>query len=138
MNKKGFTLIELMIVVAIIGIIVEAFWAPLRIITGLEESRQETLDYNQRLLKDFLELKRINSAREAIKNSEAQSVVFVDGSKLMMDSGSSCIAFYNGSKTHLFKSLNFTGDFQIIGSKTYIIPLKINEKQINSWWRCGK
>jgi hypothetical protein len=38
----------------------------------------------------------------------------------------------------VFASLRITGDLQLVGSKTYIIPLKINKNKINSWWRCGK
>ncbi|MGM0601125.1 MAG: prepilin-type N-terminal cleavage/methylation domain-containing protein [Candidatus Rifleibacteriota bacterium] len=138
MTRKGFTLIELMIVVAIIAIIVEAFWAPIRVLTGLEERRQETLDYNQRLLSDFLKLKKINLQRKEIKSSDQNSIVFNDGAKLILDKGSSCIAFYNGSKSHVFKSLKFTGNLEIAGSRTYIIPLKIDKNEIKSWWRCGK
>jgi prepilin-type N-terminal cleavage/methylation domain-containing protein len=138
MNKKGFTLIELMLVIAIMAIIIEAFWAPIRVLTGLEERRQKSLDYNQRLLMDFLKLEKFNAKRKQIKSAEKDCINFEDGAKLLIDKKFSCFTIKNATQTYLLRSLKYAGDLKVVSSKTYIIYLNMNKSKINSWWRCGE
>ncbi|GAB4279810.1 MAG: hypothetical protein Kow0029_23900 [Candidatus Rifleibacteriota bacterium] len=138
MSKRGFTLIELMIVIAILGIMTEAMWAPTRILFDLEESSDEFLDRNQQYMQNFLELQRFNASLSEISSSTDTRVEFANGSKLILDKDNKEIVLENGNQKTRVKGIKFEGSIKCHDKKTYSFKILLNNEPLVSYWRCGK
>lgn len=138
MKRRAFTLIELMIVVAVIGIMVQAFWAPGKTLTGLQERSQKLIEQNQALAEDFLKLKKFNAKREEIREIHPYRVVFKDGATLILDLDHKWILLSGNSELTVIKDLKFQSSIKQLDARTYSFELDLNGEKINSHWRCGR
>ncbi|MFZ5953344.1 MAG: type IV pilin protein [Candidatus Rifleibacteriota bacterium] len=138
MKRKAFTLIELMIVIAVIGITVESFWGPGKMLLGIDRKTQTMLDENQNLLAFYQHLKRFNLGRTEITSCEGHQIVFSDGSSLYYDRDLKEFYLKNAGEEARFKNLLPSSPFRKLNSRTYSFFMQINGEQLNTVWRCGQ
>lgn len=137
MIKKGFTLIELMIVIAIISILVEAFWAPGRIFIGLQENYQKVLEKNRAISAEYLVLKAFNQRRVRVYEASPFRVIFEDGSELILDSDYNQIHLIESGKKKTLRQIAFKSAIKAVDYRTYSFDISINGEELKSFWRCG-
>lgn len=138
MARRAFTLIELMIVVAIMGIMFASVYDPGWILRRLQDRAQIVLNHNRNLTDAYLKLKKFNSERSEIQSVTPQRVVFKDGASLILDTDKNHIILSSGAEKTIISDLPFSAPIEQFNAKTYAFELIINGEKLNSYWRCSR
>lgn len=140
MNRNGFTLIELMIVVAILGILLGSFPQLLTFYSRnlglndikLESNRAQNVVFY--CMKQFLKRSRV------IKSVEVDSVTFDDDSSIKIDKTKSLIIFKNGKFKNIVKMGKYMSfsKFKRIDYYTFGSYLTLGNNVLPVFWRVGQ
>lgn len=137
MKKHGFTLIELMIVVALMGILAEVFFAPGRALLGIDKRTGQILDDNRNMVAEFMRLREFNRQSPAITKVNDFSISYSDGAEVSFDADRNFIMLRRGSQTSELRSLQFIKPAIKLNDRTWSIKMQVNGELLNTIWRCG-
>jgi prepilin-type N-terminal cleavage/methylation domain-containing protein len=137
-NRKGFTLIELMIVVAVTSILVQCFWAPGQTLLGIDKRTRARIDENYQLVKTFNRLKTFSMARSLIKSEAAHELGFSDDAKIIIDVDRKKIVLVEPDKQTDLEVPGLELPLKKINERTFMITMRVNGEKMNTCWRCGK
>ena len=138
MNRRAFTLIELMIVVAIMGIMAESFFQPIQLLLGIDKKTRAIIDHNQLLATAFIKLKKFSKERPNIDSCSDHMIKFSDGATIILDADSSEIFLCSGEKKITLSGLNFKMPLSKLDHRTWALSLQVNGEDLKTMWRCGK
>lgn len=137
-NRNAFTLIELMIVVAIISVLTQCFQDPGRTLLGIDQRTRSRIDDNYQLVKTFNRLRSFSSARSRIESEAAHELVFSDGARLQIDIDRKKIILTENDKQSDLDVGGLELPLKKLNERTYMMTMKVNGEKMNTCWRCGK
>lgn len=137
-RKKAFTLIELMIVVAVMGVFVEAFWAPGQTLLGIDHRTRKIIDDNYAAVKIFNRLKKFSAARDQIVEERPHQLLFADGASIILDADRRSVTLSQSGQNTVLEPVYFIQPLKKLDAKTFSLQMQINGETLNTVWRCGK
>lgn len=137
-NRNAFTLIELMIVVAVISVLTQCFWDPGQTLLGIDKRTRSRIDDNYQSVKTFNRLLAFSHSRSRIVSEAAHELVFSDGARLKVDVDLMKIILTENNKQIDLEVDGLELPLKKLNERTYMMTMEINGEKINSCWRCGK
>ena len=140
MNKKGFTLIELMIVIAIIGIMVEIFTLPISFFMKRSVLNGKLLEEKRSQATVFYCMKHFLKDSTLVKSVSPTTVNFADNRKIEIVIGKRKILFFDGKHTktvHYDKSIKFS-PLKKVDYMTFGCFMTLGRTNLPMFWRSGK
>ena len=136
MNKRGFTLIELMIVVACMSIIFVPFWSNVEQMVHGIKFQDNKLETSQQAISVFAHIKDFLKTSGNILSADTDRVVFENGQEIMFEDKTGELQI-GKKRLKLYKSLVF-GPFKMIDYKTFAGMLRVGGDSFPMYWRVGK
>jgi prepilin-type N-terminal cleavage/methylation domain-containing protein len=133
MNKWGMTLIELMIVVALLGIILPTVDFAYKGVIRSVRHKSEKLEQSQRLMKFYTKIKEVAAASGGIVMADERMVTFVNGSVIELFEHGRCVKV-NHEVFDFDGSVKVWG-FERYGDKSFIMDFMIKDHRFDVVWR---
>lgn len=140
MNSKGFTLIELMIVIAILGIMMGSFPQLLAFYSSNIGINDKKIESNRAQTVFFYCMKQFLKKSRTIQSVKANSVTFNDNSSIEIDKTKKNVIFKNNESTKIVRmgSNIIFSKFQQIDYYTFGSYLKLGDNLLPVFWRVGQ
>ena len=142
MKKKAFTLIELMIVIALLGIIAGSMFEPIRVLYSDIKKSEEEFFQQDRLARAFSILKQAFEKSESLETWGDNSVILNgSGKKLTRAEDGRKLVFENnsGGKIELhFSPGTRIGNFFVPEKHTLNFQISMNGAKFPMYFRTGK
>jgi prepilin-type N-terminal cleavage/methylation domain-containing protein len=133
MNKRGINLIELMIVIALLGVILPTLGASYRGIRQVIAKKEQQLKQNHELLRFYTRLKEVTRACGSILEANERIVRFENGVSLeALDNGYGLRL--NSEEFRFGPKVRIWG-FERYGDSSFIMDFMINDARFNVLWR---
>jgi len=140
MNNKGFTLIELMIVIAILGILVGNFSDPLSFYTRQLKFEEKSLENGMKQSLVFYCMKKFLDCSATIKKVTSTEVYLSNNKHFKVDKDKKSIIFIDGKKINTIDfgdAISFS-EFIKTDYLTFSCYIKLGDETIPMFWRVGK
>jgi len=137
MNNKAFTLIELMIVVAVLGIMSAAFSAPVSFFLKRSLLNADYLDEKRTQTTVFYCMKHFLGHTAIVERVMPNEVKFSNNHRIQIINAKHKILFFDGKETrtvHLGKSMRFS-KLKKIDYLTFGCYMALNRAIIPMFWR---
>lgn len=137
-RRKAFTLIELMIIIAVLGIALECFYGPGQTLLGIDARTRSIIDENYTAMQAFNRMKRFSTARSTIVKAAGHQLVFADGARLELDADQMRIILRENNEEIEIAGVKFFQPLKKLDARTFSLQMQINGEKLQTIWRCGK
>lgn len=135
-QKKGFTLIELMIVIAVLGIMIFNFPHLETVMTGQSKLVQETIDESRSLTMLYIAIKEVLKDKNASIAQCRRGVLLLDNDVQITVADEGKIVKVGQREIRLGGQARFSG-FRKIDDKTVMTLVNTGKDNIVVYWRIG-
>lgn len=138
----GFTLIELMIVIAILGIACGSFFTPLRGLVLDMKSNEVEIQRQERMTTAFILLEKAFGTSTGLTVRSGDEIALVGGACSFVkreQGGRGIIIMRQGAEIRVETGDGIVfGPFQPVDGKTAWCPAQISDVRFPMFWRCKK
>ncbi|HEY9069085.1 MAG TPA: type II secretion system protein [Candidatus Ozemobacteraceae bacterium] len=143
MNRRpGFTLIELMIVIAVLGVATASFFTPLRSLTPDLASNGDEIQRQEQLTSAFAVLKKAFAESSGLTVRDGDEIVLVGGpcSSIRREANGNVLIVRKGDAAFRLELLGgmVFGPFQAVDGKTAWCKIQSTDARFPMFWRCGR
>jgi prepilin-type N-terminal cleavage/methylation domain-containing protein len=139
MSKRGFSLMEMMIVIAVLSISLYYLFLPVQVFFTDQRFCEESLEHEERIFDLFSHFKNVFDESSVIESVSANEIRLSGKEPVRisrLDSGNT-IRLQKGAKNftlNLKKSAN-VGEFALRGSRTVVCQIRMPGTSMQMFWR---
>ncbi|HOY65408.1 MAG TPA: type II secretion system protein [Candidatus Ozemobacteraceae bacterium] len=141
-RRTGFTLIELMIVIAVLGVATVSFFTPLRSLLYDLSSNGDEIQRQEQLTSAFAILRKAFAESSGLVVKDGNEITLLGGpcSSIRREANGNVLAVQKGDavfRLELLGGMTF-GPFQAVDAKTVWGTAHTTDARFPMFWRCGR